>query len=122
MGLSLNAPLGAVITDEGRVDVKVLALQIDVSVQTIAKVLGKSARFLNGYPTAKCAQKRALILVDRVNDLADQLGGLKFAVAWLKTPMRGLGGRTALQALEGNDDVFETAIGFIDDFLKAVPD
>jgi hypothetical protein len=122
MTLVLSAPLGRVITEEGRVDAKALARQIDVSVPTIAKVLGKSPRFLNGYPTAKSAQRRALTFVDRVNDLAVELGGLKFAIAWLKTPMREIGGRSALEALEGDDDAFATAIGFIDDFLNAVPD
>jgi hypothetical protein len=122
MALALNAPLGGVITDEGRVDAKALARQIDVSVPTIARVLGKSPRFLNDYPTAKSAQRRALTLVDRVNDLAGELGGLKFAIVWLKTPMRELGGRSALEALAGTDDAFATAIGFIDDFLNAVPD
>ena len=32
MALVLNAPLGGVITDEGRIDAKVLAREIDVSV------------------------------------------------------------------------------------------
>jgi hypothetical protein len=117
-----NAPLGGVITEEGRVDAKALARQLDVSVPTIANVLGKSPRLLNDYPTAKSAQRRALTFVDRVNDLAGELGGLKFAIVWLKTPMRDLGGRSALEALEGNDAAFATAIGFIDDFLNAVPD
>ncbi len=122
MALMPNAPLGGVITEEGRVDAKALARQIDVSVPTIANVLGKSPRLLNDYPTAKSAQRRALTFVDRVNDLAGELGGLKFAIVWLKTPMRDLGGRSALEALEGNDAAFNTAIGFIDDFLNAVPD
>lgn len=122
MALVLNAPLGGVITDEGRVDAKALARHIDVSVPTIAKVLGKSARFLHDYPTAKSAQRRALTFVDRVNDLAGEFGGLKFAIAWLKTPMRELGGCSALEVLEGDDAAFATAIGFIDDFLNAVPD
>lgn len=122
MALVLNAPLGGVITDEGRVDAKALARQIDVTVPTIAKVLGKSPRFLHDYPTAKSAQRRALAFVDRVNDLAVELGGLKFAIAWLKTPMRELGRRAPLEVLEGDDDAFATAIGFIDDFINAVPD
>ncbi len=122
MALMPNAPLGGVITEEGRVDAKALARQIDVSIPTIANVLGKSPRLLNDYPTAKSAQRRALTFVDRVNDLASELGGLKFGIAWLKTPMCDLGGRSALEALEGNDAAFATAIGFIDDFLNAVPD
>jgi hypothetical protein len=122
MALVLNAPLGGVITDEGRVDAKALAHQIDVSVPTVARLLGKSARFLHDYPTAKSAQRRALAFVDRMNDLAVELGGLKFAVAWLKTPMRELGERTPLDILEGDDAAFTTGIGFIDDFLNAVPD
>jgi hypothetical protein len=122
MALVLNAPLGGVITDEGRVDAKVLAREIDVSVPTIAKLLGKSPRFLNDYPTAKSAQRRALTLVDRVNDLAAELGGLKFAIVWLKTPMRELGDRSAIEVLSGGDDAFAMGIGFIDDYLNAVPD
>jgi uncharacterized protein (DUF2384 family) len=57
-----------------------------------------------------------------VNDLAVELGGLKFAIAWLKTPTRELGDRSPIEVLEGDDNAFATAIGFIDDFLKAVPD
>ena len=122
MALALNAALGGVITDEGRVNAKTLARRIDVSVPTIARLLGKSARFLNDYPTARSAQRRALTFVDRVNDLAGELGGLNFAIAWLKTPMRELGGRSALEALEGDETAFAATIGFIDDFLNAVPD
>jgi hypothetical protein len=122
MVLILNAPLGAVITDEGRVDAKVLAEQIDVTVPTVAKVLGKSARFLREYPSAKSAQRRALSFVDRVNDLAIELGSLKYAIAWLKTPMRELDEKSPIEVLAGDDEAFAIAIGFIDDFLKAVPD
>jgi hypothetical protein len=122
MAVVLNAPLGGVITEEGRVDAKSLARHIDVSIPAIAKVLGKSPRFLHDYPAAKSAQRRALAFVDRVNDLAVELGGLKFAIAWLKTPTRELGDHSPLEVLEGDDKAFATAIGFIDDFLKAVPD
>jgi hypothetical protein len=123
MAITLTAPLGNVITDEGRVDVKSLARSIDVTVPSIARTLHKSARYLHDHPTARSVQPRALQLVDRVNTLAGELGGLKFALAWLKTPTPELGGRSAMDLItSGEDRDFEVALGHIDSFLMADPD
>ncbi len=123
MALTLTAPLGNVITDEGRVDVKSLAQKIDITVPSIAKALGKSARFLNDHPTARSIQPRALLLVDRVNSLAGELGGIKFAVAWLNTPTPELGGKSAMHLItSGEDRSFDIALGHIDSYLMATPD
>lgn len=122
MALLLAPPLAKVVTEEGRVDAKLLSKTIHVSVPTLAKVLGKSPRFLNEYPSAQSFQRRALVLINRVTNLAAELGGLKFALVWLKTPTQELGGRSPLDVLEGDDDAFAIGIGFIDDYLNAVPD
>lgn len=122
MALVLNAPLGDVLADDGRVDVTILAGKIGVSVPEIAKVVGKSRSLFRTSPTAKSAQRRALTLVDRINDLAGELGGLKFAIAWIKTPMRQLGNRSTFEVLSGDDRSFALGIGFIDDYINGVPD
>jgi hypothetical protein len=70
MASAMLAPLNAVLTDRGSVDVNALARALDVDLPTLARVLGKSSQFLRKYPTAPSVQLRALQLVDRVNALA----------------------------------------------------
>jgi DNA-binding protein HU-beta len=118
-GLAFTAPLGDVLTDEGRIDAKALARRLDVTVPRIARILGKSPQFLREYPTAPSVQPRALRLVDRVNSLAGQMGGLKYAIAWLKTPSHELGEISVLDALEQR---FDVGITHIDGWLTMQPD
>lgn len=122
MTITLAAPMGKVITEAGRVDVKILARQIDVTVPTIARVLGKSAKFLNSHPTAPSLQRRALQVVDRVNELAHVLGGVPFAIAFLKTPTKELGERSPLDVLMTDDNGFQAGLSHIDSFLMMDPD
>jgi hypothetical protein len=114
--------MGKVITDEGRVDVKILARQIDVTVPTIAKLLGKSPKFLNSHPTAPSFQPRALQIVDRVNELAHALGGVPFAIAFLKTPTKELGEKSPLDLLKTDENGFQAGLNYIDSFLMMDPD
>jgi hypothetical protein len=67
---ALLAALGSVLTAQGRVDVKALARELDVTLPVLARTLGKSPQFLREYPTAPSVQPRALQLVDRVNEIA----------------------------------------------------
>jgi len=122
MALTLTSPARQRHHDEGRVDVKSLARSIDVTVPSIARTLHKSARYLHDHPTARSVQPRALQLVDRVNTLAGELGGLKFALAWLKTPTPELGGRSAMDlSSAARTATFEVALGHIDSFLNGGP-
>jgi hypothetical protein len=121
--IDLTAPLGNIITNDGRVDVKSLAQKIDLTMPTIAKALGKSVRYLHEKPTARSIQPRALLIVDRVNSLASELGGVNYAVAWLNTPTPELGGKSTMDLItSGEDRSFEVALGFIDSYLTATPD
>jgi uncharacterized protein (DUF2384 family) len=123
MVLTAVAPLNDVITEQGRVDVKSLARTIDVSIPSIARALGLSARYLNGHPTAKSVQPRALQIVSRLSSLAENLGGTKFAVAWLNTPTPELGEKSAIDLITSGDDRgFDVALKHIDSFLMADPD
>ena len=123
MELSLTAPLGNVITDDGRVNVTSLARSIDVGVPVIARLFGRSARYLHDHPTAKSFQPRALVVVDRINALAQQLGGVKFALMWLNMLTAELGGESAMDLLTSGDARrFEVAIHHIDSNLKMDPD
>jgi hypothetical protein len=66
---------------------------------------------------------RALVVVDRVNALARQLGSIKFALTWLNTPTPELGGESAMDLLTSGDErPFEVAIGHIDSYLMMDPD
>jgi uncharacterized protein (DUF2384 family) len=65
------------------------------------------------------AERTARQLADRVNSSACQLGGLKFAIAWLKTPTRDLGSRSTIDVLKTN---FDVAIIHIDGRLAVTPD
>lgn len=123
MTLTASAPLSDVITEGGRVDVKSLARAIDVSMPRIARALHLSARYLNGHPTAKSVQPRALQIVSRLSSLAEQLGGTKFAVAWLNTPTPDLGEKSAIDLITGGDDRgFDVALKHIDSYLMMDPD
>jgi len=123
MALTHTAPLGNVISDSGRVDAKRLALSIDVTLPTLARALGKSPRRLHDDPTAKSIQTRALQIVDRVNKLAEDLGGTKFALAWLNLPTAELGGESAMDYLTSGDDrKFAVGLNHIDLYLMMVPD
>ncbi len=123
MVLSATAPLNDVITEGGRVDVKSLARAIDISIPIMARVLGLSARYLNGHPTAKSVQPRALQIASRLSSLAENLGGTKFAVAWLNTPTPELGEKSAIDLITSGDDRgFDVALKHIDSYLMADPD
>jgi uncharacterized protein (DUF2384 family) len=123
MALTASAPLNEVITQEGRVDIKSLARAIDVSIPSIARTFGLSARYLNGNPTAKSLQPRALQIVSRLNSLAEVLGGTKFAIAWVNTPTPELGGKSAIQLItSGIDREFDIALQHIDSYLAMDPD
>jgi hypothetical protein len=119
MAITFTAPIGAVLTQEGRVNVKQLARELDVTLPQIARVLGRSPQFLRERPTAPSVQPRALQIVDRLNSLAGALGGLKFAIAWLKTPSPELGNISALDALATR---FDVGITHIDGWLTMQPD
>lgn len=121
MPLTLLAPLGSVLTDVGRVDAKKLAHKLDLSIPKLAPALGKSARWLNDNPTAPSIQAPALQIVDALNALADSLGGLKFANAWLKTPTREFG-RTPAEILQKEPHGRATVIALIDAIVNGEPD
>ncbi len=121
MPLTLIAPLGNVLTDAGRVDAKKLAHELDMTIPKIAPALGKSARWLNENPTAPSIQAAALQLVDAMNALADSLGGLKFANAWLKTPTDEFAKRSPAEVLQREPNGLEAVIGLIDAIVSGEP-
>ena len=122
MAIAARTPMSDILTDAGRVDVKRLAREIDVTIPTLAKVLGKTANFLNAHPDAPSLQPRALQIANRVNELAGELGGLRFAVAFLKTPTRELGERSPLEVLANGESGYQAALSMIDSFLAMDPD
>jgi hypothetical protein len=119
MAIAMLAPLNAVFTDQGSVDVNALARELEIDLPTLARVLGKSSQFLRKYPTAPSVQPRALQLADRVNALAHAFGGLKHTIAWLKTPARELGDVSTLDALQVR---FDVGISHIDGWVMMLPD
>jgi hypothetical protein len=123
MALTMTDPLSSLITENGRINIKTLAQAIDLTVPKIALALGKSARFLNEHPTAPSVQPRALQLIDRINSLAYLFGGLRFAIAWLKTPTPELGNCSTMDLITAGDDrSFEVALDFIDRRVRLTPD
>lgn len=121
MPLTLIAPLGNVLTDFGRVDVKKLAHELDLTVPKLAPALGKSTRWLNENPTAPSIQAAALQLVGAMNALADSLGGLKFANAWLKTPTDEFAKRSPANVLQHEPNGLDAVIGLIDAIVSGEP-
>ncbi len=117
--ITMLAPLNAVLTENGSVDVTALARDLEVELATMARVLGKSPQFLQKYPTAPSVQLRALQLVDRVNALAHAFAGLRHAIAWLKMPVEELGNISALDALQMR---FDVGIAHIDRWVAMLPD
>ena len=85
----IRAPLGAftdeVTDDHGRVNIKLLSRALDLPMTTIAPALGLKPRVLNGNPSGKSFQSKAIILLDMANELAQLLGGKKYVVLYLKT-------------------------------------
>jgi Protein of unknown function (DUF2384) len=60
---------------------------------------------------------------DLFNELARQLGGVKFALTWLNMPTAELGGESAMDLLTSGDTRrFEVAISHIDSYLTMDPD
>ncbi len=119
MVITMLAPLNAVLTEHGSIDVNALARDLEVELPTLARVLGKPTQFLQKYPTAPSVQIRALQVVDRVNALAHAFGGLRHAIAWLKMPVEELGNISALDALRMR---FDVGIAHIDGWVAMLPD
>jgi len=122
MVLTAFAPLGKVLTEEGRVNVKQLATELDLTVPMLAFALGRSSRWINEHPTARSLQPAALELVDAVNALAQSLGGMKFARAWFKTPNRDFAGRTPADILRSEPNAREAIVGVIGAIVTHEPD
>jgi Protein of unknown function (DUF2384) len=122
MTLTALAPLGPVLTDQGRVDVKRLSLELDLPVPALAPALGRSSRWVNEHPTAASLQPAALELVDAINALAESLGGMKFARAWLKTPNAEFAARTPADILRHEKNGRSAVVGLIWAVVTHQPD
>ncbi|MDB5073253.1 MAG: hypothetical protein JWM87_4364 [Candidatus Eremiobacteraeota bacterium] len=122
MALSALAPLGTVLTDLGRVDIKRLSAELDLPVPALAPALGRSSRWINEHPTAASFQPAALELVDAINALARSLGGMKFARAWLKTPNPQFAQRTPADVLRFETNGRSAVVGLIRGIVTHQPD
>ena len=110
---------GAVGTN-GRIDVKVLARELDLPMATIAPALGLSVRALNANPTSFKAQAKAAKLLAAMNELAVNLLAKRYAILWLKTPQTAFGNRTAADWLHEGD--LDTVCAEIRSFIMNEPD
>jgi hypothetical protein len=122
MALHALAPLGSVLTDLGRVDIKRLSVELDLSVPALAPALGRSSRWVNEHPTAASLQPAALELVAAINALAQSLGGMKFARAWLKTPNEQFAHRTPADVLRYETNGRSAVVGLIWGIVTHQPD
>ena len=94
-----------VVTDDGRVDAKMLAAAMDVTLAQLAQILRVKPKNLTESPTSRKIQEPAIKLVGMMNDVADYVREKKFALYWLRTPQRELGDRTPLDwLLQGKVD------------------
>lgn len=91
------------ITEEGRVDVKVLARLLDLPLATLAPALGLTRRALDVNPTAPKAQVRARRFLMTMNELAVNLTQKRYALFWLKTPRTEFGRRSPADWLKDGD-------------------
>ncbi len=108
------------ISQNGRVNVRDLAQEIDVPLEVLAAALGKSTRWLNADPEAASIQPNAVRIVGMVNDLAEHLGEKRYALFWLKTPQPEFGNATPIDYLrEGR---LELVLGLANDIVRMVPD
>lgn len=91
------------ITDDGRVNAKVLAQLLDLPLAAVAPALGTSRRALEVNPTAPKAQANARRLLTAMNELATNLTDKRYALFWLKTPYEAFAGKTAADWLKDGD-------------------
>jgi hypothetical protein len=67
-------------------------------------------------------QPRALEIADRLNELANALGGVPFAATFLKTRTRELGEKSPLDLLNADENGFQVGLSYVDSFLMMDPD
>ena len=108
------------ISENGRVNVRELASEIDVPVDALAGALGKTARWLNMEPEAASVQAAAGRIVQMVNELAEFLGDKRYAIFWLKTPQPEFGEQTPIDYLRAGH--LDLVVGLARDIVFMVPD
>jgi hypothetical protein len=89
----------AVISADGRVDAKLLAEALDVTITELAKILDVKPKNLMDLPTARKIQEPASKLLDLMNDVAEYVQEIRYARHWLRTPQRELDDSTVLDWL-----------------------
>ena len=108
------------ITADGRVDVKRLALVLDLPLATIAPALGLTQRALKLNPTSPAVQANAARLLTAMNELARSLREKRYAIFWLKTPYDAFGGQSAADWLMDGD--LSGVCTHINRFVRRQPD
>jgi hypothetical protein len=109
-----------VITDQGRIDVKLLATSLDLPMSTIAPALGLKPRTVNDNPTGASLQPKAAVLLAMANDLAIELGEKRFVVLYLKSPRPEFKGKAAADLLR--EGKLTSAAVAVRNMVYGVPD
>jgi hypothetical protein len=105
---------------DGRIDLKTLARALDLPLATIARALGLSQRTGKVNSTSPKVQANAAELLTAMNELALSLTDKRFAIFWLKTPYKALGGRTPADWLKDGD--LDGVCSYINRLVRGQPD
>jgi hypothetical protein len=109
-----------VLTENGSIDLKLLASTLSLPLSTIAAAIGCEPRIIDDDPAPENFQKKATQLLSIVNDLAVELGEQRLVVLYLNSPQPAFSGRSAVDLL--NEGKLTSVAVAIRNIVYGVPD